>query len=146
MSLGGMLCSGFVQGLGRWAGETLLLQQLHGPHPCPPPQGSASSVHPGSLSFLSGQPGLGQGASRSAISVQLCPMTAVPWKRYPLLPSRPRRHLKATSLATFLLLGSVIPTLAGARPAPFCPFLPFSSVPPTLRKGEADLSPGPTVD
>lgn len=63
-------------------------------------------VHPGSLVFLLKQPGLGQGASRSVISVQLCPMTPVPWKHHPLLPSHPWRHLKATSHATFLLLGS----------------------------------------
>ena len=83
-------------------------------------------VHPGSLSFLLSQPGLGQGASQSVISVQLCPVTPVPWKHHPLLPSHPRRHLKATSHVTFLCLGSEL------FPHGLGPSHPLLSHPPSL--------------
>lgn len=125
-----------ARGLGRPHGPSNTMAST----PALLPRAQRPGVHPGSLSFLPRQLGLGQGASSSAISVQLCPMTAVPWKRHPPLPSCLRRHFKATSCVTFLLLGSVIPTQASAGASPLSPFLPLSSVPPTLRKGRRSVT------
>lgn len=114
------------------------------PHPCP--QGAASLVYSGSLSFLSGQPGLDRGASQSVISVRFCPMTTMPWKHLPPFPSFPWRHLKATSRVTFLLLGAEsFPHWPWLGPA-LC--LPSSLSPRSLPLSgrEAGLSPGPTID
>lgn len=115
------------------------------PPPCPLPQGSASCVHPGSLSFLPRQPGLGQGTSQSVISVQLCPMTAVPWKRHPLLPSAPGATPRPLPEQ---------PSCSRERSHSHAGYSPGQSSLPSslsplslpLSGREEGLSPGPTID